>query len=60
MDQDRIKGSIKQVVGRLKEVAGKVVGDQKTEQDGKAEQTEVKIQNAVGSMKDTVREIIRK
>ena len=60
MDKDRIKGTVKQAVGHLKEVAGKAMGDAKTVQDGKAEQVEGKIQNAVGGLKDTVREIIKK
>jgi hypothetical protein len=37
-----------------------VVGDAKLQSDGKAEQTAGKIQNAIGGMKDTVREIIKK
>ena len=39
---------------------GKLLGDKKTEAEGKAERTEGEIQNAVGSMKDTVRETINK
>ena len=49
-----------QVVGSVKEVVGKVLGDQKTEADGKAEKAAGKIQNAVGSIKDTVRETVKK
>jgi len=41
-------------------VIGKVVGDAKLQSDGKAEQAEGKIQNAVGGMKDTVREMVKK
>ena len=36
------------------------MGDQKTEADGKAEKAAGKIQNAVGSIKDTVRETVKK
>ena len=39
--------------------AGKVVGDAKLQADGKAEQTAGKVQNAVGGLKDTVREIVK-
>lgn len=60
MDIDRIKGSLKQLSGSVKEVAGKLLGDKKTEVDGTAEKAEGKIQNAVGGMKDTVREGIDK
>jgi uncharacterized protein YjbJ (UPF0337 family) len=60
MDKDRIKGSFKQFSGRIKETAGKLLGDKKTEAEGKAEKTEGEIQSAVGGMKDTVRETISK
>ena len=60
MDKDRVKGSVKQIVGSIKEVVGKVVGDQKIEDDGKAEQIAGKIQNAVGSFKDTARETLKR
>lgn len=60
MDKDRIKGSVKQAAGHVKEVVGKVAGDAKLVQDGKAEQAEGKIQNAIGSLKDKAREILKK
>jgi len=59
MDKDRIQGSLKQVMGRIKEAIGKAAGDQKTEAEGKADQTVGKLQNAVGGMKDTVREVLK-
>ena len=60
MDKDRIAGTAKEIKGSVKETIGKVVGDAKLRSDGKAEQTEGKIQNAVGGLKDTVREIVKK
>lgn len=60
MDIDRIKGSLKQLSGTVKEAAGKLLGDKKTQAEGTAEKAEGKIQNAVGGMKDTVRETIGK
>jgi uncharacterized protein YjbJ (UPF0337 family) len=60
MDKDRIKGSFKQFSGGIKEAAGKLLGDKKTEAEGKAEIAEGEIQNAVGSVKDTVREMAKK
>ena len=60
MDKDRIKGTFKQFSGGVKEAAGKLLGDKKTEAEGKAEKTEGEIQNAVGGMKDTVREAVDK
>jgi uncharacterized protein YjbJ (UPF0337 family) len=55
MDKDRIIGVGKQMVGTAKEVVGKIVGDAKLQTDGKAEQIEGKLQNAVGSAKDTLK-----
>jgi uncharacterized protein YjbJ (UPF0337 family) len=36
------------------------MGDKKTEAEGKAEKTEGEVQNAVGGMKDAVRDTIDK
>jgi uncharacterized protein YjbJ (UPF0337 family) len=55
MDKDRIKGSAEQAKGKMKEVAGKVTGDSKTEAEGKADQAKGKVQNTVGGIKDTLR-----
>jgi uncharacterized protein YjbJ (UPF0337 family) len=56
MDKDRIAGSAKQVEGAIKEVIGKALGDAKLVADGQAEKSEGKIQNAVGGVKDVLRE----
>jgi uncharacterized protein YjbJ (UPF0337 family) len=55
MDKDRIEGSAEQAKGKVKEVAGKVVGDSKLEGEGKADQVAGKIQNTIGGIKDTLR-----
>jgi uncharacterized protein YjbJ (UPF0337 family) len=55
MDKDRIKGAGHQVKGGIKEAAGKLTGDTKTEAEGKAEKTAGKVQNTVGGVKDTLR-----
>lgn len=55
MDKDRIAGSAEQAKGKVKEVAGKVLGDEKLKADGKADQVKGKVQNAVGGIKDAVR-----
>lgn len=43
-------------MGGIKEVVGKVLGDPKTEADGKTEKAAGKIQNAVGGLKDALRQ----
>jgi uncharacterized protein YjbJ (UPF0337 family) len=55
MDKDRIKGSAKQVKGAVKETAGKILGDAKLQNEGKADKATGKVQNAVGGLKDTLR-----
>lgn len=56
MDKDRIDGSANQAKGAIKEAAGKVTGDAKLEAEGKADKAAGKVQNAVGGLKDAVRE----
>ena len=55
MDKDRVKGSVEQAKGQVKEVAGKLTGDSKLENEGKADQVAGKIQNTIGGIKDTLR-----
>jgi uncharacterized protein YjbJ (UPF0337 family) len=55
MDKDRIAGSAQGIKGKIKEVAGKVLGDAKLESEGKADQAAGKVQNAVGGVKDTLK-----
>lgn len=60
MDKDRIAGSAKELKGSIKETIGKATGDAKLEVEGASEKTEGKIQNAVGGIKDKVRETFKK
>jgi len=60
MDKDRIAGSAKVVQGKAKVAAGKILGDAKLQSDGQAKKVEGKIQNAVGGMKDAVRDAVKK
>ena len=55
MDKDRVAGVAKQIMGAVKEAAGKLIGDAKLQADGKADKAEGKVQNAVGGVKDTIR-----
>ncbi len=55
MDKDRVAGSAKQIKGVVKQAVGKVVGDSKLEADGKADQIEGKVQNALGGLKDALK-----
>ncbi len=55
-DHDRVEGAAKNIGGNIKEAAGKVTGDEKLKAEGRAEQVEGKVQNAVGGVKDTLRD----
>jgi uncharacterized protein YjbJ (UPF0337 family) len=56
MDKDRIAGSATQAKGALKQAAGKVLGDAKLQTEGAADKAAGKLQNAVGGVKDAVRD----
>ncbi len=47
------------MAGTIKEAAGKIVGDQKTIAEGQAEKATGKLQNAVGGVKDAVRDALK-
>lgn len=56
MDEDRIKGSASDIGGKVKDAAGGLLGDNKMQAEGKADQVSGQLQNAYGSAKDTLRE----
>lgn len=49
--QDKAKGSAKLVAGHTKEKAGKLVGNERLEADGKTQKVEGKVQRKVGDVK---------
>ncbi len=55
-DHDRVEGAAKNLGGNIKEAAGKVIGDEKLKAEGRADQVEGKVQNAVGGIKDALRD----
>jgi len=55
MDHDRSEGAAKKMGGKLKEGAGKALGDEKMKREGQADQIEGKAQNTVGGIKDSLR-----
>lgn len=59
MDKNRVIGSAKQVKGAVKQAVGKVAGDSKLEAEGKADKIEGKVQNAIGGLKDTVKDALK-
>ena len=57
MDRDRVKGVADQTKGAIKENLGKAIGDEKLETEGKADKVVGKIESAVGSAKDKIRDL---
>ncbi|MBA3048487.1 MAG: CsbD family protein [Alphaproteobacteria bacterium] len=55
-DHDRVEGAAKNLGGKAKEFAGDVTGDEKLKAEGKADQVSGKVQNAVGGVKDSLRD----
>jgi len=55
-DQDRIDGAAKNLGGKAKEFAGDITGDEKLKAEGQADQVSGKVQNAVGGLKDSLRD----
>jgi uncharacterized protein YjbJ (UPF0337 family) len=56
MDRDRVDGAAKNIGGKAKEAAGKVLGDEKLKAEGKSDQMAGKAQNAIGGAKDALRD----
>jgi uncharacterized protein YjbJ (UPF0337 family) len=55
VDKERVEGSWEQAKGKVKEVAGKVTGDSKTEAEGQGDQVKGKVKNTIGGIKDTLK-----
>ena len=58
MDLDRIEGAGHEVKGAVKEAAGKVTGDKKTQVKGNIEKNVGTAQRELGEAKDDVRDAI--
>jgi uncharacterized protein YjbJ (UPF0337 family) len=56
MDKNRVIGSAKVVKGKVKVAVGKAIGNAKLKAEGKADKIEGEVQNAVGGIKDTIRD----
>lgn len=52
MNDDHSKGAGKELKGGVKEAAGKVTGSKKTENEGKGDKAEGRLQQTVGDVKD--------
>jgi uncharacterized protein YjbJ (UPF0337 family) len=59
MDKDRIVGTAKQAKGAIKQAAGNALGDTKLTAEGRSDKVEGKVQNAIGGLKDAVKDAVK-
>lgn len=55
MNKDQVKGRVHEAKGKVKEVAGKVVGNKELEQKGKVENALGKVQGTYGDLKSDIK-----
>ena len=56
VDENRVEGAWDKVKGNVKEGVGKLTGDEKLQAEGKADQVKGKAESTVGGAKDAVRD----
>lgn len=57
MDKKHFKSHVKEVEGKIKEVAGKLVGNERLEEKGKAERLAGKHEAARADLKDDIKKL---
>ena len=60
MNDEQVKGKVKEGVGEAQEHLGRVTGNREQEARGHAREQEGKVEKKVGDLKDGVEKIIRK
>ena len=60
MNEDQVKGKVKDVAGRIERQAGEWTGDPDKQVDGALKQVEGKVQNAWGNAKDDAKKAAEK
>jgi uncharacterized protein YjbJ (UPF0337 family) len=60
MNEDQVKGTLKDIGGKIQETAGKVTGSTETQAKGLANQVEGKTQANLGDAKEVVKDKIDK
>lgn len=60
MNKDQVAGRAQEAKGNLKEGAGKVLGNEQMEAEGKADQVGGKVQKNVGDAKEKTKDVVNK
>lgn len=59
MNKDQVAGRVDEAKGKLKEVAGKVVGSEKLQGEGLADQAAGKVQATYGDAKEKAKDAVK-
>ncbi len=59
MDREHVKGAADKAKGAIKDAAGKVMGDQKLQAEGKIDKAKGAAHNLLGDVKDAARDASR-
>jgi uncharacterized protein YjbJ (UPF0337 family) len=60
VNRDQVAGTAKQAKGAVKDAAGKVVGNERLQAEGKADKVAGKVQKGYGDAKEEVRDALKK
>jgi uncharacterized protein YjbJ (UPF0337 family) len=60
INKDQVKGQVNQTEGKIKEVVGKVVGDEKLEAKGKVQGMVGEVQKKLGDVKQAAKDTTKK
>ena len=58
MNKDQVKGRFEEAKGKVKEIAGDLVGNKDLEQKGKVQNAKGKVQAGYGDLKEDVKDAI--
>ncbi len=59
MNKDQVKGHVKEAKGTIKEIAGKLVGNEKLEKEGKVQKIVGEAQADIGDIKKSVKDAVK-
>ena len=57
MDKEHVKGTLEKAEGAIKDAAGKLVGNEKLQAEGKADKVDGAARQSVGDVKDAGRDV---
>lgn len=60
MNKDQVKGRVKEAGGTIKQVTGKIVGNEKLEEKGRVEKIAGKVQAGYGDIKRDIKSDLKK